>query len=262
MKNKFVILIISFSVLAPQIAFASWYDFMNPLSWFTREKVNYQSKDTEESLDINGQKISPIITSTEPEVVEKTVIREVKVPMEKTITRTVNSPELLKQIAILKAEKDQLKSSLDYAINKIAELNSKIDELNKTISSNAKIQSITPGITEQNNANKARIEGISQGEKAQKDKEILFFNSLVKLDLAKTEHICRNRSNLPRILTIFEQVCSDYMANEIIRNSEDIKRICVGVVPGIRGGEDTRANVAQERIDNPDLDKACRISGY
>ncbi len=67
----------------PQIASAAWYDFINPFSWFRDEKIEYQNENIEIQPDTVSQSEIPTSSPSvsEPKVIEKTVIKEVKVPV-------------------------------------------------------------------------------------------------------------------------------------------------------------------------------------
>src|SRR3989344_2043072 len=114
MKNKISILVIALGIFMPQIASAAWYDFINPFSWFREEKIEYQNENIDSQPDRASQSevISPTPPTTEPEIIEKTVIKEVRVPVEKVVEKTVTVQDqtIVTENTTLKAKIKELES--------------------------------------------------------------------------------------------------------------------------------------------------------
>lgn len=217
MKNKIYISILILSITLPQLASAVWW---NPTTWFKSE-VKFEAPVKEQADFYSEQQFT-----NEPEVVEREVIKEI--PVEKTITKTIDNPELLKQVTSLKAEVSKYKTSLEesntYATQKIGELNSKISELNKVISDNeAKHKLAISSLTEKFNTEKEQIklDAIKLGETNQKQKETNFFNSLFNSDYGPDagSRLCLTWNYQVR-LDALDQACNSWNA----RNFPDGQR--------------------------------------
>jgi len=115
----------------PQIASAAWYDFMNPFSWFREERIEYQNENIESQLDTASQTevSTPTPPSMEPEIIEKTVIKEVRVPVEKVIEKTVTV-----QDQTVVAENTSLKAKIKELESKYNQCSASFSKLQETIS--------------------------------------------------------------------------------------------------------------------------------
>lgn len=203
MKNKVFIILLLTTIITPQITQAVWW---NPTSWFKQEIIT--TIPNKDPLNLFNNKPSV----NEPAGIEKEII---KIPTEKIITKMIDNPELLKQIITLKAEKDQLKFSLDYASKKITELNVKIETLNKMISeNNTKNQLIISSITDQFKIDReqAIVNAIKQGENNQKQKENSFFDELIlNVDNPSAGSLCMSDRRYSNILESFTRACKTFV---------------------------------------------------
>ena len=127
MKKYFVFLIVIIAIL-PQVASASWW---NPLTWFQQEKVEYKNTESIQPNVVNEVESPATTTSAkEPEVVEKTVIKEVKVPVEKVVEKTVTIQDqnVVNENTDLKAKIKDLESKYNQCSASLAKLQSTISQ--------------------------------------------------------------------------------------------------------------------------------------
>ena len=132
MKNKISILVIALGIFMPQIASAAWYDFINPFSWFREEKIEYQNENIDSQPDRASQSevISPTPPTTEPEIIEKTVIKEVRVPVEKVVEKTVTVQDqtIVTENTTLKAKIKELESKYNQCSASLSKLQTIISQ--------------------------------------------------------------------------------------------------------------------------------------
>lgn len=111
MKNKILILILLSAIVIPQIASAVWW---NPASWFKEKTpIDIPLNEGTEQVSTTSK-----MSTTEPQIIEKEIIKEV--PVEKIIEKIVTKPD---QSVI--NENNSLK-------NKIKELEIKLQALQAT----------------------------------------------------------------------------------------------------------------------------------
>ena len=131
MKNKILVLGLLFAVTVPQIVFATWW---NPASWFEEKKVeNSQSieefvtQQTPESISEN----TTLPSKQEPEIIEKTVIKEVKVPVEKIVEKVIIKPDqsVINENNLLKNKIKDLETQIARYVTEINSLKAKIEIL-------------------------------------------------------------------------------------------------------------------------------------
>lgn len=121
---KKILLAIILTLIVPQLVLASWW---NPISWVRTGQINNPNKEIVVKPEVKTQEQKASTTSNILE--EKPKILKTQI-----ITKTVNvdNPELIKQIEILKKERDEFKTLLENSVKRNTELNSKIVDLGKS----------------------------------------------------------------------------------------------------------------------------------
>ena len=112
----------------PQMVSASWW---NPLSWFEEKKIE-KSVDIEVMSQLSPEptpeKVLPV--KQEPEIIEKTVIKEVKVPVEKVVekTVTVQDQSVVNENTALRAKVKELESKYNVCAADLTKLKTSISQ--------------------------------------------------------------------------------------------------------------------------------------
>lgn len=214
MKNKLFTLILLTIIIIPQVAFAVWW---NPTHWFSRPP---NEKPEQVLLQVKT-------FTTEPQIIEKVTEPIIK---EKVITKIINNPDLLKQIELLKKENTNLKSSLDYAVKRISDLDKNSQDKGNQLSSASSYISTYKFTSE--DIEKAKEEGREEMRfifQQEQDKTYNFFRRMLFEDqnlnlkngnkgnisndlcrLANTEDRGNPQSPFLYILKSFDKACNDF----------------------------------------------------